>query len=158
MEDVNRYKTVMSRHGKPERTRTVPVLIWGALFCLLLPWWLKVAGMLIPVVSQMVVRLYPTTVDMLLSILLSLPVIALSALLVIRGRYSHMTLHTFGVMYMSQTLEMVRLVSVMLRDGGWRSDETDVVTVSFGVYGMVLSGLLLTPRFWALLCSRSDTV
>ncbi|EAA9297905.1 DUF2919 family protein [Salmonella enterica subsp. enterica] len=125
-----------------------PLWMWGGLAWFLLPWWLMVIGIVTgetPILSQ---TLYPTTVDAVVSLVLSLPIVMLCAIYPLRGRYIRCSLMIWGSVYMAQAVELARTVSLMMRPGGWYSDEMDLVMSCLCVDIAVLTGMLMTPRLW----------
>lgn len=127
-----------------------PLWMWAGLAWFLLPWWLTVTGIMTgntPVLSQI---LYPTTVDAVASLVVSLPVMMLCVVYPLRGRHIRLSLVTWGTVYMAQTVELARTMSLMVRPGGWHSDEMALVMICLCVDIVVLSGMLLTPRLWAV--------
>ncbi|HCL5272326.1 TPA: DUF2919 family protein [Salmonella enterica] len=124
--------------------------MWAGVAWLLLPWWLTAAGVMSGSTPLMAEVLYPTTADAVLSLVTTLPVVALCAVYPLRGRIPRASLLTYGAVFAGQVVELLRTGSVLLRETGWGHDGTDLLLSCLCVDFAVLLGMLLSPRLWTV--------
>ncbi|EDI1752638.1 hypothetical protein GD488_24455 [Salmonella enterica] len=127
-----------------------PVWMWAGAVWLLLPWWLTAVGMMSGSTPLMAEVLYPTSPDVVISLVTALPVAALCAVYPLRGRLPRVSLLTYGAVFAGQVMELLRTGSVLLRETGWGYDGTDLLLSCLCVDFAVLLGMLLSSRLWAV--------
>ncbi|EFS2651474.1 DUF2919 domain-containing protein [Salmonella enterica] len=123
-----------------------PKMLWFVVVWFLLPWWLTAVGAVsgsTPVVAEV---LYPTTTDAVVSLVLSLPVMLLCSIYPLRGRYEKVSLLSLGAVYLSQVVEIVRLMSVMLRTYTWYTGDIDLVISVLCIYSAGMLWMIVTSR------------
>ncbi|ELO0596430.1 DUF2919 family protein [Salmonella enterica] len=132
-----------------------PLWMWAGVVWLLLPWWLTAVGIVSHDTPTVAEALYPTMPDTVISLLSALPAVLLCAVYPLRGQYLRVSLLTYGLVFAGQTVEVLRIGSVLLRLTGWPSEDTDLLLSFMCVDFAVLTGMLLTPRLWTVFGWRS---
>ncbi|EAT4156852.1 DUF2919 family protein [Salmonella enterica] len=123
-----------------------PKMLWFVVVWLLLPWWLTAVGAVSGSTPMVAEVLYPTTIDAVVSLVLSLPVMLLCSIYPLRGRYEKVSLLSLGAVYLSQIVEIARLMSVMLRTYTWYTGDVDLVISVLCIYSAGMLWMIVTSR------------
>lgn len=84
------------------------------------------------------------------SLVASLPVMTLCAVYPVRGRYIRLSLMTYGVVYIAQTVELVRTINLRVRPGDGHAKSIGLVMSCLCLDSAVLTGMLLILRLWGV--------
>ncbi|EMI7380141.1 DUF2919 family protein [Salmonella enterica] len=125
-------------------------MLWWAVCWFLLPCWMTIVGGLSGSTPMMAEVLYPTTTDAVVSLVLSLPVMLLCVVYPLRARYDQVSRLSLGAVYLSQMLEIARLMRVILRMDTWYTGYVDLVVSVLCIYSAVMLWMLLSPRLWVV--------
>ncbi|EJH8997356.1 DUF2919 family protein [Salmonella enterica] len=128
-----------------------PFWMWPGGLWMLLPWWLMAVGIASGDTLSVAEELYPTTADMVLGLVLSLPAFLVFAVYPLRGHLPRWALITYGLFFGGMALELLRLGSVMLRLTDWGiAVSGDLLFSVMCVDFAVMLGMVLTPRLWSV--------
>ncbi|ECE0741982.1 DUF2919 family protein [Salmonella enterica subsp. enterica] len=128
-----------------------PLRMWLGVLWMLMPWWMMAVGIASGDTLSVAEELYPTTVDMVLGLVLSLPAFLVFAVYPLRGHVPRWSLITYGLFFGGMALELMRLGSVMLRLTDHEMEASgDLLFSVMCVDFAVMLGMLMTPRLWSV--------